>query len=93
VGSTLQDLIGEQPAFARKLARHLELAANIAADFGDRVAVGIELAERIEPGVEHAVDQCAVHRLLGAEIVEQVRLRHASHLRDLVDGRAAKTIR
>jgi hypothetical protein len=32
-----------------------------------------------------------VHRFLGAEIIEQIGLRHARHFGDLVDGRAAKT--
>ena len=35
----LQHFVGKQPAFARKVARHLQLAADIGADLGDRVAV------------------------------------------------------
>ncbi|MCY1313170.1 hypothetical protein D9M70_636700 [compost metagenome] len=90
--STLQHLVGEEPAFARIVAGHFELAPDVAADLGDRISLGIELAQGIEPGIEHPVDQRPVHRFLRAEIIKQIGLRHARHFGDLVDGRAAETI-
>lgn len=90
--SALQDLIGEQPAFARKVPRHLKFSPDITAYFGYRIAFRIERAQRVKPGVEDAVDQRPVHRLFGAEIIEQIRLRHARHLGDLIDGRTAKAV-
>ena len=88
----LQHLIGEETAFTREVARHFQLAANIAADLRFRIALRIELAQGIEPAVEHALDQRPMHGLLGAEIIEQIGLRHARHLGDLVDRAAAESM-
>ena len=87
---SLQNLVCEQPAFSREIARHLELPADIASDLRFRIAFRIEGSERLQPVEEHPVDQRPVHGLLGAEIIEQVGFRHAGHFGDLVDGRAAK---
>lgn len=88
--SALQHLVGEEPALAGKIAGHLQLAADVAADFRLRIALGVKGPQRLEPGVENSVDQRPVHGFLGAEIIEQVGFRHASHFGDLVDGRATE---
>src|SRR5690606_38046538 len=89
----LQDLVGEEPALAREIARHLQLAAAVGPQFPERVTFGIEFAQRREPCVQQPLDQGLVDGVLGAEIVEQVWLRHAGGLRDLVDRRAAEAMR
>src|SRR5690606_5423086 len=72
------------------IARHLQLAADVAAQLADRVALIVQLSQWGQPGVEQPLHERDMHLLLGAEIVEQVGLRHAGRFGDLVDGRAAE---
>ncbi len=88
----LQDLVGEEAAFARIEAAHLELAMDIGEDLGHRVAVRIERPQRIEPGIQKPLQQRGMDRLLRAEIVQHVRLRQTRALRDLVERRATKAV-
>src|SRR6185312_7267485 len=88
----LQHFVGKEPALARKVARHLELAADVGADFGDRIAIGIHLPQRRQPHVEQFGDQPLVDRLLAREVIEEVGLAHPRRLGDLVDRGAAKAV-
>ena len=41
----MQDFIGEEAAFARVIAAEFDLAADVAEDFGDGIAVFVHLAD------------------------------------------------
>ena len=88
----VQHLVGEQAAFARQVARHLDLAANIGGDFGEGIAVFVHLRQRRQPGLEQAEDEGFVDLVLVPEIIEQVGLGHAGGGGDLVDRGAAKPV-
>ncbi len=47
-----------------------------------------QLAEVLHPGVEHIVEDAAVQRLLGGEVVQQALLGHAGTGRDVIHRHA-----
>ena len=52
----------------------------------------VQLAQWRQPGVEQALHQRLVNVFLAAEVIEEVRLRHAGGFGDLIDGRTAKAV-
>src|SRR5690606_36808936 len=90
---TLQDLVREQAAFTRKVARHLDLAPYVGAQLRQRIAGRVEIAQRLQPVVQQPLDKLLMDGFLAAEIIEQIGPRHVRRLGDLVDGRPAKAIR
>ena len=62
------------------------------ADLLDRIAGRVEIAERLQPFLQRILQHRQIDRLLGGEIVEEVRLRQSGSLGDTVDGRAAKAV-
>ena len=66
----------------RHLPREVHLGADIGGKRFARVLARVERGRGGEPGGQHPFDHRAIKRLLGGEVVVEVRLRHAGALGD-----------
>ncbi len=87
-----QDLGGEEPALARHVARHLQLAPHVGEDLLQRLALGRKRLQRVEPGFQQSRQQLAVDRFLAVEIVDDVLLREPRGAGDLFQRGAAQPL-
>ena len=81
----LQDFVGKEPAFARKLVAHFQLPTHIAQDFLKRIAGRVKLAKRIKPCVHELVEQRDVDIRLAIEVVEDVGFAQPGFVGDLIE--------
>ena len=65
----LQDFTREEPAFARQLMGHVQLAPYVSEDFRQGIAILIERDEWIEPGLHQLIEKGNVDLFLAVEIV------------------------
>ena len=80
----LQDLIGEEPAFARHFAAHLQFAAHVAHDLRPRLSCRVKRAQGRKPHIHQPAQQLQVDGLFRGEIIQQVRLGQARRRGNLI---------
>ena len=87
-----QDLVGEEAGGGGIVGRHSHLQRDVAPQFLDRIALRVERLQGRQPVREDRFQHRPIDVLLAAEVIKEVRLRHAGTAGDLVDRRAAKTM-
>jgi hypothetical protein len=87
----VQDFIGKQPRRLRIVARHCQFRRNVARQLDNRIALGIERLERLQPVGQRVFQHRDIDVLLAPEIIEQIGLRHLGPRCDLIHRRAPES--
>jgi hypothetical protein len=85
---SMQDLVGENLRGIRTTARGINFRDDVSGESLGGIGIGADLVARGQPLLEDALDQPAIQRFLGAEVIVEIGLRQPGALSDGGGGRA-----